>query len=938
MKIIFQNVSEHQNTNQISNSQTAHTKSAGASKSMHAGNGQTVSYSMGKDNSIVEAGKNRRTKIGSFSDIQKEAAAMDAGLQQDFMTVMSHTMSSKDFAKMEKDGFHFEDLDPKDAVNIVDKIKAELVRSGQNIVGYTDDIDIDTLKNAVGSEALANALKDSLSEADVTVTEDLAKEISKAYEMSQSLLVPDDGVYRYMLDNGLEGEIQDFYKAQSSGAAGAMPGMAKYYAEDINGYISQNAKLGEQISGLEDNESFLKQMDKVIEQAGLDIDEESRQQAKWILNQNLPLTAENLKEYRMLSSVQFPITKEHFAKVVADAIGNGKTPYEAKLVHSENMYEKAVSLLERYKNVEEIRLHMTAEVNIKLLKSDFSLDTASIEEVLKAVKEAEKELAEQYFPFDTNAVEKYQIYTQTEDVVRELPYMPAAVLGIEEILSKTPPQAIESGENWKISQKALARDSYETMMTAPRADMGDSIKKAFANVDDILDDLKIEITEENRRAVRILGYNRMEVTPENISLVAEADRTVKNVIEKMTPASVLKMIRDGVNPLERSFEQLNDYFDHQTGDFNETSESYSRFLYGLEQRNDITKEEREGFIGIYRLLNQIEKSDGAAVGNLVNTKAELHFSNLLSAVRSGKVKYLDIKADDTVGFLKEYAGKENSISEQIAKAFSEDSYYESKLQSFRDSIEMTNEEVMLLQRANVPVNAGNILAAQLLLKENNQIFGNKNSRLQWKERDFDITSHMEDKETFSEEVAEAFDSFISRVEDNLMDMAETSVDVRDLQLVHKQLTVASALSRNEEYILPMELLGKTTKVHLTLKQGSEIKGNVDLSVIFENGSRMEAHLQLEKEQITGYLLENGNTEVMDLTRVVDIFSSQIKEDDTFRMDAKLSILDVKPKNTGINRKAEAGIPNEEKENVYSNTQLYRVAKIFLQSARMACEE
>ena len=33
-------------------------------------------------------------------------------------------------------------------------------------------------------------------------------------------------------------------------------------------------------------------------------------------------------------------------------------------------------------------------------------------------------------------------------------------------------------------------------MTAPRADLGDSIQKAFRNVDDILNDLDMELTDE----------------------------------------------------------------------------------------------------------------------------------------------------------------------------------------------------------------------------------------------------------------------------------------------------------------------------------------------------------------------------------------------------------------------------------------------------------
>ena len=42
------------------------------------------------------------------------------------------------------------------------------------------------------------------------------------------------------------------------------------------------------------------------------------------------------------------------------------------------------------------------------------------------------------------------------------------------------------------------------LMTAPRTDLGDSIQKAFRNVDDILNDLDMELTDDNRRAVRFL--------------------------------------------------------------------------------------------------------------------------------------------------------------------------------------------------------------------------------------------------------------------------------------------------------------------------------------------------------------------------------------------------------------------------------------------------
>ena len=48
------------------------------------------------------------------------------------------------------------------------------------------------------------------------------------------------------------------------------------------------------------------------------------------------------------------------------------------------------------------------------------------------------------------------------------------------------------------------------------------------------------------------------------------------------------------------------------------TERFSEYLWKLEQSQGISPEERESFIGIYRLIHQIEKTDGAAIGALVS--------------------------------------------------------------------------------------------------------------------------------------------------------------------------------------------------------------------------------------------------------------------------------------------------------------------------------
>ena len=196
------------------------------------------------------------------------------------------------------------------------------------------------------------------------------------------------------------------------------------------------------------------------------------------------------------------------------------------------------------------------------------------------------------------------------------------------------------------SQYDEAKERYETWMTNTREDLGDSIQKAFRNVDSILEDLGMETSEENRRAVRILGYNRMELSRENVETVRDTDMELQRVVDKMTPAAVLQTIRDGKNPLEMTLPELDDYLDSIPYGKEQEIEKFSRFLYKLDKNKAITEEERTAYIGIYRMLRQFEKTDNAGVGALINIGAEVSFKNMLSAVRSQKRAGMDFMVDD----------------------------------------------------------------------------------------------------------------------------------------------------------------------------------------------------------------------------------------------------------------------------------------------------
>ena len=900
----------------------------------------------------MPVGNEENNKGKSLIELQQDAGNTNVALQQDYMTLLSHTMSQEDYAKACEDGFDPRELDQDTAVTIVDRIKAELVRSGQNIAGYTDDIDLDTLAAAVGSDTLAQSIEEQFRAADIPLTPENVDELKTAWELASSLQQPQEGEVGYLVDNGLEPEIWNLYVAENSGAK-----------------VQQNTVPQE----LQD------QMDKVITDAGLPVNDENRQKAQWLVGAGLPLTTDTLQQLAELDTIDYPVSEDAFAQAAASALAEGKSPVHANLARQENIYEKATEMVQDWfsdakwdvtaenlaarKQLEEIRLRMTAEVNVKLLQSDFSIDTAPMEQLIEALRRAEAEVADKYFPNDTDAVAKYETYTQTVQVTNELPGLPVSVLGPYSLEQKVSQETVaEFHSEGKALQTAYteANERYETLMTAPRRDLGDSIRKAFSNVDDILTDMSLDKTPENQRAVRILAYNRMEITAENIERVKEADKQVTAVVEKLTPKNVLQMIRDGVNPLEKTFGELESYFAENPQSYEEEAEDYSRFLYQLEQKKDITENERKAYIGIYRMVHQIEREDGAAVGAVVNTGAELQFSTLLAAARSRRTSHMDWKVSDDTGLTQEVRLSENNISEQISVGMakeiltdvsedteSRDAYYQECLQQMREAVETEPGAAQMLERGEVNTSTSNLLAAQALLEDPAELFSDlQRYRKKYnKEKEIPVAATGEepagteasglweqlDRQNFADDYRTMLQDALQETETISLEQAESHLDVKQLQLIHKQIRLAENLQNRQEYFLPMYLGDRLAGVHLTMQQGSGEIAAVDIRVD-AGDEQLEAHLQVTGERIEGYLVGNTSEEVTKLEKTSDIFLEWIQTDTSADWKAeKLPIVSSRD----MTRMASGETQNAETidriESRAEAAQLYRLAKGFLQA-------
>ena len=110
------------------------------------------------------------------------------------------------------------------------------------------------------------------------------------------------------------------------------------------------------------------------------------------------------------------------------------------------------------------------------------------------------------------------------------------------------------------SRYAKAIDTYETTGTKVREDLDDSIIKAVNNsAEGIMDELNLENTQENRDVIKLLASNNIDINKENVERARRIYTTLNNLVDNMKPETVVKMIDDGINPMNTDIWTVNDY-------------------------------------------------------------------------------------------------------------------------------------------------------------------------------------------------------------------------------------------------------------------------------------------------------------------------------------------------------------------------------------------
>lgn len=962
--------------------------------------------------------------------IKEEAQNMEARLYQDKIAAVANGVTGGDCSKMEEDGVSVNSSNVDTVVTEMDKIKMELAKAGVDISIFGDDPSMEQMQEALGSAELAHQLEQALQQADLPATEENISDSEETLKQAADLTDCDERTVKYMVQNELPPTVEHLYKAQhSTGSAGTSA-------------RNQSVAL---------DENLRNQVEQVIKEAGMPVNETTLGYSQWMMENDIPLTGEYLNYVSDLYEMKLPPEVQQVMDGMIHAVQEGKRPKDAVLLEGYDLAARAeaaaeviadttdediwrvvekgqpvtIESLEAAQNsaeaekaegknqpavpgyaaedikyitarrqLEEIRLMMTAQANYAMLKKGIAIETKPLEELVEQLKALEQDYYKNMLEgsgIDATE-ENTALLAETVEKTRELKSAPAYVLGTGDIKNDTVNTWHENGKALK-AVFSRAGESYETLMTSPRSDMGDSIHKAFQNVDNILEDLGLETTESNQRAVRILAYNQLEINSESIARMKAADQKVQVLFKNLSPSVVMEMIREGVNPLEMDVSQLNARAEEIKNQIDAGGEEkYSKYLWKMEQRQEITPEERDSYVGIYRLLNQIDKTDGAVIGALLNQGADLNMKNLLTAVRTTRNPGINVSVDDSFGEADAVNTQELSISQQIEASYqtdcakeafamvtpegmeqaaaqgdvaemtpeellwqlkhtqvdaaSEEAYYQEQLQQFSMAKEAEEQVIKMLTGYDMPVTAYNVLAAGHMLNNRNGIFKTLFERKEGEEPDTDLEQVKQDiLEEFAEalktpeDMAKAHKKLAETAEHVMKGMTEAadvqSFDIRNLKILRQEIALGTKMSREENYAIPVLVADELTNVQLKIVRGTEERGRLD--VLFDSPAlgKVTARFQVQGIKVKGYIVSDSKDTVQKLEEQQNALQEELSMENTLYPNLDI----IHSDNLELNRfsmddRGYGDISSQSEEEYQIQTkELYGMAKAFLDTVK-----
>ena len=876
-------------------------------------------------------------------DVKSQIMASASGAKLSLKALMMK-LSGADAVKLDEDGFNLTDATPDDMVNIIEKIKIELAMHSDDYVNYGTAVSKDKIESVTGNAATAASVESRMQGADIAVNDESVAEVKSALEKSSELKPLSENTKNYMVANGIEPSIAGIYQAQAAtsssiSADGVTIGMCANVVSDA------------------DFEALRPGIEKIIASAGLEVNDKTLADARAFIDAQIPVTKENLEYKAQLDAIDIEKIQadsdEMLNKILdniklggkaentlvtgspiddirtaldtingaeyadaANVVSKGETftiaslkleidarsfsiEYSAASVSTGNseVRNQASDVQQAadkaYDTLVTARVLMSANASIYLVKNNISILTTPIDELNSMLMEYEQA--------DGMYAEAQIAYTdvlEARKTLNEIVRNPARVFA---------------------SMFDKMNETYEAVGTQIRGDLGDSLKKAVqGSADDIIKELGLEGTDEDKEAIKVLAANNMDMTKENVETVKSVNAMINNLIKNMKPETVLNMIKDGVNPMNASIEEVNEYLAEANDKASkDNEEKFSKFLYKLDRTNGITKEQRKQFIGIYQMMNIFTKDAGVAAGALIKQGAEVTMNNLMTAYNSRKHYDMDTVIDENTG-MAEISGTANyysalfmangglvtpntlknvdnsfGIGEQSVEMFieqlednydaaAEEQYNEEYLKEQQAAVQAGADILRQIRNADTEINSGNIQAVKAFLESGQfpDIRGIKTTR-DYARDSIEKIGHKEKLSLMYEEMKDETEEELQEVLSKAGDL-DTQIDVNyegflDLRLKDRTIGYIKNLALRHDYRIPyITDSGSTGMLKLTLVQDDDNKGRISVNMLSSVLGKVSVEAKADRDSLGMYIV--SDTAVSDEgSQLLDDMEESLKE-------------------------------------------------------------
>ena len=881
-------------------------------------------------------------------DVKSQIMASASGAKLSLKALMMK-LSGADAVKLDEDGFNLTDATSDDMVNIIEKIKIELAMHSDDYVNYGTAVSKDKIESVTGSAATAANVESRMQGADIAVNDESVAEVKSTLEKSGELKPLSENTKNYMVANDIEPSIAGIYQAQASTSSSIS---------------ADGVTIGRYANAISDAdfEALRPGIEKIIASAGLEVNDKTLADARAFIDAQIPVTKENLEYKAQLDAIDIEKIQadsdEMLNKILDNMRLGGKAENTLVIGSPIDDIRTALDTINRAEYADAANVVSKGETfTIASLKLEIDARSFSIEYSAASVSTGNSEVRNQASDVQQAADKAYDtlvtarvlmsanasVYLVKNNIsilttpIDELNSMlmeyeqadgmyEEAQIAYTDVLEarKTLNEIVRNPARVFASMFDKMNETYEAVGTQIRGDLGDSLKKAVqGSADDIIKELGLEGTDEDKEAIKVLAANNMDMTKENVETVKSVNAMINNLIKNMKPETVLNMIKDGVNPMNASIEEVNEYLTEANDKASkDNEEKFSKFLYKLDRTNGITKEQRKQFIGIYQMMNIFTRDAGVAAGALIKQGAEVTMNNLMTAYNSRKHYDMDAVIDENTG-MAEVSGIANyysalfmangglvtpntlknvdnssGIGEQSVGMFieqlednydaaAEEQYNEEYLKEQQAAVQAGADILRQIRNADTEINSGNIQAVKAFLESGQfpDIRGVKTTR-DYARDSIEKIGHKEKLSLMYEEMKDETEEELQEVLSKAGDL-DTQIDVNyegflDLRLKDRTIGYIKNLALRHDYRIPyITDSGSTGMLKLTLVQDDDNKGRISVNMLSSVLGKVSVEAKADRDSLGMYIV--SDTAVSDEgSQLLDDMEETLKEEFGFK--------------------------------------------------------